>query len=199
MSTVIGLTGGIATGKSTASAFFKKEKIPVIDADAITHQLYGENATGSRAVKQAFGAEYLDKKGRVDRQKLGQLVFNQPAALQKLDRIIHPLVVQELKKQIKQEEKNYNLLVIDVPLLFESGLDKLCDAIIVISLPEELQVKRLMERNQLTKQQAITRINSQMPLSEKEAKATYVVSNTGTIEVLEDNLSKILFKIEAGE
>lgn len=199
MSTVIGLTGGIATGKSTAAAFFKKEKIPVIDADAITHQLYGENATGSQAIKKAFGAEYLDKEGKVDRQKLGQLVFNQPAALKKLDRIIHPLVVQELKKQIKQEGKNHNPLVIDVPLLFESGLDKLCDAIIVISLPEELQVKRLMERNQLTKQQAITRINSQMPLSEKEAKATYVVSNTGTIKVLEDNLSKILFKIEAGE
>ncbi|MBD5431488.1 MAG: dephospho-CoA kinase [Lactobacillus sp.] len=198
MTIVLGLTGGIATGKSTADHFFKQKGIPIIDADQITHDLYQVGKSAWKKIKDQFGREYLNSDQTINRKKLGQLVFNDQNELELLNKITHPLVHEEINRQIKQEiSKKSRLVILDIPLLFESHAEKMCDQVLVITLPEKMQITRLMERNNLTKEQAIARIHSQMPLSEKEAKATYVISNSGTVNDLCEKLDNLLNKIEA--
>ena len=198
MTIVLGLTGGIATGKSTADHFFKQKGIPIIDADQITHDLYQVGKSAWKKIKDQFGREYLNSDQTINRKKLGQLVFNDQNELELLNKITHPLVHEEIDRQIKQEiSKKSRLVILDIPLLFESHAEKMCDQVLVITLPEDMQITRLMERNNLTKEQAIARIHSQMPLSEKEAKATYVISNSGTVNDLYEKLDNLLNKIEA--
>ncbi|BAQ56929.1 dephospho-CoA kinase [Lactobacillus acetotolerans] len=197
MTFVLGLTGGIATGKSAADAFFKSKEIPVIDSDVIAHNILNVGQPGWKKVKEHFGSAYLNPDQTVNRRKLGQLVFAHPEQLKILNNITHPLVYQEIQKGISyNREHRIPVVVVDVPLLFESSPKKYYDSILVIALPEKLQVERLMKRNNLTKRQALARIHSQMPLSEKVAKADYVVANTGTIEELRDKLELLLKKIE---
>ena len=198
MTIVLGLTGGIATGKSTADHFFKQKGIPIIDADQITHDLYQVGKSAWKKIKDQFGREYLNSDQTINRKKLGQLDFNDQNELELLNKITHPLVHEEIDRQIKQEiSKKSRLVILDIPLLFESHAEKMCDQVLVITLPEDMQITRLMERNNLTKEQAIARIHSQMPLSEKEAKATYVISNSGTVNDLYEKLDNLLNKIEA--
>lgn len=199
MTFVLGLTGGIATGKSTADAFFKSKKISIIDADQISHQIMNVGEAGYLAVQKEFGPAYFNKDQTLNRQKLGQLVFAQPMELKKLNNLLHPLIKKKIKQQIEvMKAKQVPLLILDVPLLFETGMENLCDQVLVISLPEKIELERLMKRNNLTLEEAASRIHSQMPLKEKEAQADYVVDNTGTIRELEDKLEKILIKIKAG-
>lgn len=198
MTLILGLTGGIATGKSTADHFFKQKGIPIIDADQIAHDLYQVGKPAWKEIKDQFGREYLNSDQTINRKKLGQLVFNDQNELELLNKITHPLVHEEINRQIKQEiSKKSRLVILDIPLLFESHAEKMCDQVLVITLPEKMQITRLMERNNLTKEQAIARIHSQMPLSEKEAKATYVISNSGTVNDLCEKLDNLLNKIEA--
>lgn len=196
MSLVIGLTGGIATGKSAADAYFKKQNIPVIDADEIAHNILNKGKSAWKQVIETFGIEYLNKDQSINRRKLGQLVFSNQAQLAKLNSITHPLIHEEILQQIKDFSQNNDIIIVDIPLLFETNSESICDQTIVITIPRELQIERLMKRNNFTRQEAVKRINSQMPLKEKEAKATYVVSNTGTISELEKNLEKLLLKIK---
>ena len=198
MTLILGLTGGIATGKSTADHIFKQKGIPIIDADQIAHDLYQVGKPAWKKIKDQFGREYLNPDQTINRKKLGQLVFNDQNELELLNKITHPLVHEEINRQIKQEiSKKSRLVILDIPLLFESHAEKMCDQVLVITLPEKMQITRLMERNNLTKEQAIARIHSQMPLSEKEAKATYVISNSGTVNDLCEKLDNLLNKIEA--
>ncbi|MEY8531455.1 dephospho-CoA kinase [Lactobacillus taiwanensis] len=196
MTYFLGLTGGIASGKSTADEFFKKKKIPIIDSDLIAHQIMEIGQNGYKAVVDYFGTDILTDNQTINRRKLGEIVFNDQAKLKKLNSLTHPLVHQEIKRQMEQYRLNQEkLVVIDVPLLFESGFESLCDGVLVISISPELQLKRLMKRNNFTEKEALSRINNQMPLSEKEKRATYVVANTGTINDLEKKLSDLLQKI----
>ncbi len=196
MTYFLGLTGGIASGKSTADEFFKKKKIPIIDSDLIAHQIMEIGQNGYKAVIDYFGTDILNEDQTINRRKLGGIVFNDKVKLKKLNELTHPLVHQEIKQQMAQYRANQEkLVVIDVPLLFESGFESLCNGILVISITPELQIERLMKRNDFTKKEAIARINNQMPLSEKEKRATYVVANTGTIDDLEKKLSDLLQEI----
>lgn len=196
MTYFLGLTGGIASGKSTADDFFKKKNIPIIDSDLIAHQIMKVGQAGYQAVVDYFGSKILNDNQAINRHKLGEIVFNDKAKLKKLNSLTHPLVHQEIKRQMEQYRLNQEkLVVIDVPLLFESGFESLCDGVLVISISPELQLKRLMKRNNFTEKEALVRINNQMPLSEKEKRATYVVANTGTINDLEKRLSDLLQKI----
>lgn len=198
MTLVLGLTGGIATGKSTADEFFEKKKIPVVDADKIAHRIYDIGKPAWNEIKNKFGEEYLNSDQTINRKKLGQLVFTNKDKLTLLNEITHPIITQEIQTQVNSyKDKSVPLIVVDMPVLFESGAQKYCDQTLVITLPQNMQVERLMARNSLTKQEAIDRIHSQMPLSEKEAKATYVVSNIGTKKDLENKLEKLLLEIEA--
>lgn len=196
MTYFLGLTGGIASGKSTADDFFKKKNIPIIDSDLIAHKIMEVGQAGYQAVVDYFGSKILTDNQTINRRKLGEIVFNDQAKLKKLNSLTHPLVHQEIKRQMEQYRLNQEkLVVIDVPLLFESGFESLCDGVLVISISPELQLKRLMKRNNFTEKEALSRINNQMPLSEKEKRATYVVANTGTINNLEKKLSDLLQKI----
>ena len=196
MTYFLGLTGGIASGKSTADDFFKKKNIPIIDSDLIAHKIMEVGQAGYQAVVDYFGSKILTDNQTINRRKLGEIVFNDQAKLKKLNSLTHQLVHQEIKRQMEQYRLNQEkLVVIDVPLLFESGFESLCDGVLVISISPELQLKRLMKRNNFTEKEALSRINNQMPLSEKEKRATYVVANTGTINDLEKKLSDLLQKI----
>ncbi|AHA97760.1 dephospho-CoA kinase [Lactobacillus johnsonii] len=196
MTYFLGLTGGIASGKSTADEFFKKKKIPIIDSDLIAHKIMEIGQNGYKAVVDYFGTDILNDDQTINRRKLGGIVFNDKAKLKKLNELTHPLVHQEIKQQMARYRANQEkLVVIDVPLLFESGFESLCNGVLVISITPELQIERLMKRNAFTKKEAIARINNQMPLSEKEKRATYVVANTGTIDDLEKKLSDLLQEI----
>lgn len=196
MTQVLGLTGGIATGKSTADEFFKKQNIPIIDSDKIAYKIMDIGKPAYQKVKLIFGDEFLNEDKSINRKKLGHLVFSDSKELKKLNDITHPLIYQEIQEKIQVEKnKKTPLVIVDAPVLFESGGQKYCDATLVITLPLDVQLKRLMARNNLTKNEAMNRINSQMPLTQKEKLATYVVDNTGTIKELENNLAKILKKM----
>lgn len=196
MAYFLGLTGGIASGKSTADDFFKKENIPIIDSDLIAHQIMEVGQNGYNAVVAYFGTNILNDDQTINRRQLGEIVFSDKAKLKKLNELTHPLVHQEIKLQMEQYSlEKEKLVVIDVPLLFESGFESLCDGVLVISISPELQIKRLMKRNNFTKKEALARIDNQMPLSEKEKIATYVVANIGTISDLEKKLSDLLQEI----
>lgn len=196
MTYFLGLTGGIASGKSTADDFFKKENIPIIDSDLIAHQIMEVGQNGYNAVVAYFGTNILNDDQTINRRQLGEIVFSDKAKLKKLNELTHPLVHQEIKLQMEQYSlEKEKLVVIDVPLLFESGFESLCYGVLVISISPELQIKRLMKRNNFTKKEALARIDNQMPLSEKEKRATYVVANIGTISDLEKKLSDLLQEI----
>lgn len=198
MTFVLGLTGGIATGKSTADQFFRKQQIPVIDADKIAHEQMNIGQPSWAAIKDEFGPAYFNPDQTLNRQKLGQLVFEQPVEMKRLNRITHPLIRQAIFQRLRTlKERRTKIIVIDMPLLFESHSQTLCDQVLVITLPEEVEIKRLMRRNHFSRAEARERIKSQMPLQEKEAKADYVIANTGTIKELEAKLAHLLAKIEA--
>lgn len=197
MTLVLGLTGGIATGKSTADKFFEEKNIPIVDCDEIAHNIMNVNKPAWKDIKEVFGDKYLNEDQTINRKKLGKLVFNDPTKMKILNEITHPRIFQEMESQIAQyKSEGYSLIIVDAPVLFESHSEKYYDKTLVISLPQDLQIKRLMARNNLTKEEALSRINSQMSLKEKEARATYVIENTGSVEDLYKKLNELLTKIK---
>lgn len=197
MTLVLGLTGGIATGKSTADKFFEEKNIPIVDCDEIAHNIMNVNQPAWKDIKEVFGEKYLNEDQTINRKKLGKLVFNDPTKMKILNEITHPRIFQEMESQIAQyKSEGYSLIIVDAPVLFESHSEKYYDKTLVISLPQDLQIKRLMARNNLTKEEALSRINSQMSLKEKEARATYVIENTGSVEDLYKKLNELLTKIK---
>lgn len=197
MTLVLGLTGGIATGKSTADKFFEEKNIPIVDCDEIAHNIMNVNKPAWKDIKEVFGEKYLNEDQTINRKKLGKLVFNDPTNMKILNEITHPRIFQEMESQIAQyKSEGYSLIIVDAPVLFESHSEKYYDKTLVISLPQDLQIKRLMARNNLTKEEALSRINSQMSLKEKEARATYVIENTGSVEDLYKKLNELLTKIK---
>lgn len=200
MSYVLALTGGIATGKSTADDFFRKKNIPIIDCDQIARELMEPGNASWQAIKDHFGMEYLNSDQTINRKKLGQLVFSNKQALSELNQVTHPLIFDKTVAKIK-EYRDFALVILDAPVYFEAGLDNkhVANGVLVITLTEQLQIERLKKRNNLTDQEAINRINSQMPLVEKEKMADFVVANTGKIKELENKLEQILIKIREEE
>ncbi len=177
----IGLTGGIATGKSTVTGLIESRGFSVIDADQISHELTQISEPGYQEILSHFGADILDPSFRLDRKKLGEIIFSSPAQKKILENILHPLIqdrVQELKEFYKLKGKS--VLFYDVPLLFENNLSEQFDAVLMIWCQPEIQVMRLINRNSLSQGQAEQRIMSQMPLSEKIKKATYCIDNSGS-------------------
>lgn len=197
MTYVLALTGGIATGKSTADQFFEKKNIPIIDCDKIAHDLMKPQNASWRAIRDAFGTDYLNDDQTINRKKLGQLVFSDQTALNKLNQLTHPLIFDKTVQKIKKYQDE-DVVILDAPVYFESGWDKknITDGILVITLPEAMQIDRLKQRNNLTDEEAKMRIQSQMPLNKKAQMADFVVANTGTIKELENKLEQLLLKIK---
>ncbi len=181
----IGLTGGIACGKSTVGAMLVHLGAALVDADQVAREvvLPGEPALGK--IVAAFGSEVLHADGSLNRGALGNIVFQNPGKRRELESIVHPAIRERMKEQIQQhEEQSPGIPVIaDVPLLYETGQDKQYEQVIVVYIPRELQLKRLMERNpDLTKDQALGRIEAQLDIEEKRRRASWVIDNSGDIE-----------------
>ena len=197
MTYVLALTGGIATGKSTADQFFKKQNIPIVDCDEIAHDLMKPKNASWQVIKDNFGGEYLNDDQTINRKKLGQLVFSEKSALNKLNQLTHPLIFDKTIQKIESYQ-NEDMVILDAPVYFESGWDKknIADGILVITLPEPVQIDRLKQRNNLTDEEARMRIKSQIPLDKKTQLADFVIENTGTIKELESKLEQLLNKIK---
>lgn len=176
MRKIIGLTGGIATGKSTVARMFLDEGVYVIDSDILAKQAQNKPAVMAE-MAHAFGAEIIEN-GKLNRTYLAQLIFSNPEKRAQLNALIHPIVKQEILMLL--EKRKNDLVIVDVPLMYETDYYELMDEIIVVYTPRELQIERLMHRNHLTYQEAVERVDAQLPLKEKVAKADYVLDNSST-------------------
>ena len=182
---IVGLTGGISSGKSTVSSYLKQLKIPVIDADEVARKVVEPNSQGAIEIRKAFGSDVFEEDGSLNRQKLGALIFSNTENRQKLDELLQPLIKIMILDEIEEyRQKGENMIVLDLPLLFEKQYEELCEEIIVVYVPRELQLERLMKRNQYTKQEALSRIDSQLSIEEKRKRATVLFDNQGTIQQL---------------
>ena len=182
---VIGLTGGISSGKSTVSSYLKQLNIPVIDADEVARKVVEPNSQGAIEISKVFGNDVFEENGNLNRQKLGELVFSNAENRQKLDELLQPLIKIMILEGIEEYRQNgENMIVLDLPLLFEKHYEEFCEEIIVVYIPKELQLERLMKRNQYTKQEALSRIDSQLSIEEKRKRATVLLDNQGTIQQL---------------
>ena len=182
---IVGLTGGISSGKSTVSSYLKQLKIPVIDADEVARKVVEPNSQGAREIRKTFGSDVFEEDGSLNRQKLGALIFSNAENRQKLDDLLQPLIKIMILDEIEEyRQKGETMIVLDLPLLFEKHYEELCEEIIVVYVPEELQLERLMKRNQYTKQEALSRIDSQLSIEEKRKRATVLLDNQGTIQQL---------------
>lgn len=180
---IIGLTGGIATGKSTVTNYLQEHyRLVVLDADVLAREAVQPRSPISDQIFQHFGAGIQTSAGTLDRAKLAEIIFNQPAERQLLEAQIHPYVRQRFEVALAQNRDR--LLVFSIPLLFEAQMTDLVTEIWVVSCPLAMQIKRLQQRNQLSREQAIARIESQMPLADKIALADRVIVNAGALDEL---------------
>ena len=169
---VIGLTGGIATGKSTTAAMMVARGIPVHDADAAVHVLMAPGGAAIGPVTQMFGDGMLTTGGAIDRQRLGAAIFSDPAQRRALEAIIHPLVAEDRDMFLaRHRQAGSQLVVLDIPLLFETGGEALCDFVILCSASEEIQRRRALQRDGMTATKFESILESQMPLASKRAMA----------------------------
>lgn len=185
---VIGLTGGIASGKSTVSKMLSGFGAFVIDADRLTREAQSPRSEALLEIRGAFGDEVILPDGSLDRRRLGQIIFRDKDALKLLDSIVHPRVIRRTEEILRdlqaaaKKEGHVRVAVVDAPLLLEAGADRVADEVWVVSLPKEEQVRRLVEREGYSRDEALTRINSQMPLEEKEKRAHRIIDNSGTVQ-----------------
>lgn len=195
---IIGLTGSIATGKSTVSRMLKEKGYKIVDADEISRQVVKPGSTVLEEIASVLGSDLILPTGELDRDKLGALIFNDPLEREKLNKIIHPAIRQEMVRQKEfWLEKGSQTVIMDIPLLFESKLQSYVEKIIVVSVAPSIQRERLMVRNNLSLEEADARITSQLPVSEKEKGADAVINNDGTLEETERQLDAILSKWNA--
>ncbi|AIY05084.1 dephospho-CoA kinase [Planococcus sp. PAMC 21323] len=195
---IIGLTGSIASGKSTVSEMLKNEGYPIIDADLVARLVVEPGTETLEQIRQAFGSEVISVDGTMNRAKVGEIIFNDPVSRKTLNDIIHPAIRQEmLKQRYELLEQGFKTIIMDIPLLFESRLQYLVDKILVVSVTEENQLKRLVERNGFTEKEARARINSQLPMSVKEDGADAVIYNNGSLEETSQQLMRILVSWQA--
>lgn len=177
---LIGLTGGVATGKSTVAKMFKQCGAIIIDADELAREVVLPGKPAWRGIVRQFGKSVLNADRTINRQALGAIVFSRPVKRRVLERLIHPRVAREQRRLTREAaRKDPSAVVIyDVPLLFEAGIDKRVDKIIVVTADQSTQITRLKNRNGLTRAEALRRIRSQMPLSKKLRKADMVIDGT---------------------
>lgn len=169
MTYTLGLTGGIATGKSTVTRFFRQHDIPVVDADVIAREVVEPGTDGLAEIIKTFGTEILLEDGSLNRKKLGEIIFKDEDKREMLNQILHQEIHQKMMMaKEKWENERVPLIVFDIPLLYEADYQSTFDAIMVVYVPEKTQIARLMERDELTVQQARDRIASQLPIEEKK-------------------------------
>jgi len=187
----IGLTGSIACGKSTVSSFLRECGYTVIDADAISHALTAPGGDALPAIRTAFGDQVFAGEA-LDRRTLGSVVFSDPEKRAQLNAILHPMILSRIYASLDAQDAPDSLVFADVPLLFECGMEERFDRIWVVAAEEETQLDRLMIRDQLTKEEALARIRSQMPLKEKCRRADAVIHTDGPIPATQRQVRRLL-------
>lgn len=186
---IIGLTGGIASGKSTVSNFFKELGVKVIDADIVAREISERKATIDE-ICNIFEGDILDENGRIVREKLRERVFQDKRLVQKLNSIIHPQVIEYFKER-KDENREDELLIFDVPLLYEAKMDTLCDKVIVVGVDRKKQIERVIQRDGSSEEVARNIIANQISLDDKIKRADIVIMNDGTLEELKGKVLKV--------
>ena len=190
---VIGITGGIASGKSNVCSVIKAHGYTIIDCDEISYKETLRGGKLYKAILKGFGDAILASNGEIDRRALGSIIFNDSSKRDLLNSITHPIILAEVERKIKNSTDK--LIFIEVPLLYEAGFDSICDYVICIYLPYELQLKRLMERDNIGIEYARAKIASQMSLDKKRALADFVIESKGSFSetrALTENILKII-------
>lgn len=193
----VGLTGGIAMGKSTVSDLLRSRGAVIIDADALAREVVEPGTPGFQQVVAEFGEGILDDSGAIDRPRLGALVFSDEAARKRLEAIVHPLVflrIVELEEQAPADA----IVVHDIPLLAESGRADTFDAVIVVDAPEEMQIARMVRDRGWTREDAQARIDAQATREDRRAIATHLIENTGTREDLAERVGEVFDRLVSG-
>lgn len=195
---VIGLTGGIASGKTTISNILKELGAIIIDADKIARKVVEKSSPALKDIEENFGRDVLFKNGKLDRKKLGNIVFNDTGSLKKLNEIIHPYIVEKIIDEINHYKKTYNnrVIILDAALLIELNLMDLVEEVWLIVVPEEMQLGRLVERDNISADQAQKRIDAQIPLEDKKKYADLIIDNSKDLTYLqaqiEENWERII-------
>ena len=193
---IIGITGSIGTGKSTVSNYLISKGYSVVDADKISKGAYNIGSFGYKAILEVFGVEILNSNGEVDRKKIKKIVFDNSNMLQRLNMAIHPIIINEIEKEIEILLESQNVVFLDAPLLIETELHKKVDKIIVVVCDKNEQINRIIKRDKITADMAISIINSQMSIDEKLKFADYIVYNNSTIENLYSQVDEIILEIK---
>ncbi|WP_347353656.1 dephospho-CoA kinase [Acetoanaerobium noterae] len=193
---IIGITGSIGTGKSTVSNYLISKGYSVVDADKISKGAYNIGSNGYKAILEVFGEEILNSNGEVDRKKIKKIVFDNSNMLQRLNMAIHPIIINEIEKEIEILLESQNVVFLDAPLLIETELNKKVNKIIVVICDKNEQINRIIKRDKITADMAISIINSQMSIDEKLKFADYIVYNNSTIENLYSQVDEIILEIK---
>jgi len=195
---LIGLTGGVGSGKSAVAEMMRELGADVVDADEATHAVYEPGSPGFDAVVREFGEGYVDR-GRIDRSRLGDLVFRDDDARRRLNSIVHPLVRDWMAQRTAEAaERGADAVVQDVPLLFENGLERLFSTVVLVYVPEEVQIERLVSGRGVTPERARGMIAAQMPIENKRGLAHHVINNSGTREETLAQVKAIWKQVAAG-
>ena len=194
---IAGLTGGIATGKSTVAGMFRGMGAAIIDADQIAREVVQPQAEAWHAVVEVFGADILTPDNEIDRPRLGQVVFNDPQARQQLEAILHPIIHKTMVQQRRTlvQAGRHALILEDIPLLFEKEQENRFKEVIVVYVPESLQIKRLMQRDKLDAQEAQARLDSQISIEIKRLMATRLIDNSGSRTLTRTQVQKIYHQL----
>ncbi len=200
---ILGLTGGIASGKSTVSEIFRKLGAEVVDADRIAREVSEEKEVVDKLV-ELFGREILEKRGdqekRVDRGRLREVVFRDRESVRRINEIIHPRVIEVFEER-RRESLPDEIIIFDIPLLFEAGLEYLCDRVVVVSVDRKTQIERIAARDGSNRETAENIIDNQMSAEERERRSHYIIRNQGGLEELEERVVEIYEEVRkvAGE
>jgi len=192
----IGLTGGIGSGKSTVARWFIKQGVPVLDADKTVHRLLQSDPTTISKLIEEFGTDILDENRQVDRSSLGKLVFREEDARKRLERIVHPRVVECMNEERDTlRDSGVKICIWDVPLLFEAGFEKYVDEVWVVWIPRNLQISRVLARDKLSLSEVEARIASQGSLDEKRQRADVIIDNSRTESQTDSQLENVWQKL----
>lgn len=193
----IGLTGGIATGKSYVAGKIREAGVPMVDADVLSREVVAPGTPGLAAVRRRFGPDAVRRDGTMDRVRIAQIVFKDKRARLDLEAIVHPAVQKAIDEFFATLPKRTPFAIADIPLLFETGRENQFNAVVVVACPRELQLQRLMERNKLSKEDAERRLNAQLPIEQKVKKATHVIRTDGTFEQTDAQVADLIKKLSA--
>ena len=190
---VVGITGGIGTGKTTATNFLAEQGALVIDADVESRDLTSDSGEALPQIREQFGDAVFNEDGTLNRRALGEIIFASDEERRRLEGILHPMIQHRMIQKIRQAEQNgIPFLFLSVPLLFETGMDALCDETWCLSLSVNEQLERVMERDELSRAEAEARISSQMPMEEKMRRANVVIRTNRSIEMTRAELNALL-------